>query len=84
MEMSDHALSRSRQRGITSEAIDFIVQYGSPERRPGDAVEYRLERRHKARMITDLKRQIRVIERAAGKAVLVSDDGKLITVYHRL
>jgi hypothetical protein len=84
MEMSAHALARSKQRGIGPDIIELILGLGSGERRPGDAVEYRLNRRDRARMIGHLKRQIQVIEKAARKAVLVSNDGTIITTYNRL
>ena|GEM_PF-2948590 len=84
MDLSQHAFVRSKQRGISFDMIDLILTFGSGERRPGDAVEYRLNKRDRARIIANLKRQIQVIEKAARKAVLVSNDGAVITTYNRL
>ncbi len=55
MELSRHARVRSKQRGISFDIIDLILGLGSGERRPGDAVEYRLNKRDRARIITNLK-----------------------------
>jgi hypothetical protein len=82
--LTHHARARSTQRGINSEVIGFILAHGSQERKPGGAMEIRINKRVKTRMVADLKRRLRVIERAAGKAVLMADDGVIITVYNKL
>jgi hypothetical protein len=84
VDLSQHALARSSQRGIRPDVIDLILEHGSKERRPGGAIELHLNKRDKTRMVAALKRRIRIIEQAAGKAVLMADDGKIITVYNRL
>jgi hypothetical protein len=84
MNLSKHAIARSKQRGINCDLIELILEQGSEERRPGGAVEVRINKRDRTRMVADLKRRIRMIERAAGKAILMANDGKIITVYNRL
>jgi len=84
MNLSEHALARGKQRGVNFDLIDLILEHGSEERKPGGAVEIRINKRDRTRMVADLKRRLRVIERTAGKAVLMADDGTIITVYNRL
>ena len=82
MVISDHTKVRCQQRGISREQVDVIISHGQKCRRPGGAVEYRLPKKDRDRLISTLKKQIHVIERAAGKGVLVSDDETVITTYH--
>ncbi len=73
---------RGRQRGISKDTLEFILKHGSPERKSGNALEYKLLKKDKIRMLYELKQQIRLVERSAGRAVLVADDGTIITAYH--
>lgn len=85
METSSHSEIRFKQRGISQEQVDLIVAYGEKYRKPGGAWEYRLLRKDKARIITQLKRLMRLVENAAGKGVLISGEGEeVITTYHLL
>ena len=82
MRLSKHAETRSRQRGISYDIVDLILQHGSPEKKPGGATEYKLRKRDKAERISYHKQQIRNLEKAIGKGVLVGNDGEVITIYH--
>jgi hypothetical protein len=73
---------RGKQRGISSNTLEFILNHGSPERKPGNALEYKLLKNDKTRILYELKQQIRLVEKSAGRAVLVGDDGTVITAYH--
>lgn len=81
MTMSHHAKKRSQQRGIPSNIIDLILQIGSPLKRPGNATEYRVRKKDKQKVIQHLKGLIQEIDKVTGKAVIVSDDDNVITVY---
>lgn len=85
MKISRHATIRSQQRGIPKDYIDIIVRYGTPVRRQGDTLEYRLHRKDRERIITHLKQLIQSIDKCNNKAVLV--DSKLeeiVSVYNLL
>jgi len=70
MKESKHAKIRSQQRGFKAGDAALILEYGIPKKRPGNAIEYRLE-----------KNRIQSLNRVQNKAVLVSQSGEIITVY---
>ena len=74
MIVSKHASVRAQQRGITSMIVELILQFGTPFEKPGNAVEYRLQRR-------DIKQIIQSLDKANKKAVLINGD-TVITVYN--
>jgi hypothetical protein len=83
MEMSSHSVIRGQQRGISQDQVELILAYGQQCQRPGGAWEYRLRKKDKDRIISLLKRQIQLVERATGTGVLVSGDWEqIITTYH--
>ncbi len=83
MRISNHASIRSQQRGIPKNYIDLILRYGTPVRRQGDTLEYRLHKKDKERIIKHLKQLIQSIDNCTGKAILVdSDMEEIITVYN--
>jgi len=82
MKISKHAKIRSQQRGIPENFIDLILAHGSHTRKPGNAFEYRVNPKDKNRIISILKHLIHEVEKLPQKAVLVSNDGEVITVYH--
>ena len=83
MRISNHASIRSQQRGIPKDYIDLILRYGTPVRRQGDTLEYRLYKKDKERIIKHLKQLIQSIDKCTGKAVLVDSDVEgIITVYN--
>lgn len=84
MKASRHAGIRAQQRGIPHDCIDLIMQFGSPEKRPGNALEYRLTKRGVREAVNHLKHLIQQIDKAARKAVLVSEDADyIVTVYNQ-
>jgi hypothetical protein len=85
MELSKHAEIRSQQRSISKEAIDMIIKYGTPTRKPGNAFEYKLHKKKKNQVISDLKHMINMVDKCTRKAVLVDaeDINKIITVYNQ-
>lgn len=74
MKISDHALTRAKQRGIPLDFIPIIVTYGTPSPKPGKATEYQLLDR-------DIKWLIQSLDKLAGKSVIVSDDDVVLTSY---
>ena len=81
MELTAHAEARAQQRGFTEKDLEIIVSLGVPKRKAGGAVEYCLTKAVKQKEVTNLKRQLQRLERLAGKAVVLSEDGVVITAY---
>lgn len=82
MEKSQHAEIRCQQRGIKHDQVSLIIEHGKKYWRPGGVHEYRLLKKNRDDLISNLKKQIHLIERSVGKAVLVSNDETVITTYH--
>ncbi len=83
MQFSNHAIARGQQRGISAHIVDLIIRNGQPGRKEGNALEYKIKNRDLARLISNHKHEIHLLEKARNKAVLVSDEGDwVITVYH--
>ena len=83
MKISNHANIRSQQRGIPKDYIDIILKYGTPVRRQGDTLEYRLHKKDKERTTNHLKQLIQSIDKCTANAVLVdSDMEEIVTVYN--
>ncbi len=83
MQLSKHAAARSRQRGISSDCIDLIIDLGVAEKRPGGALECKLHKKAKEKLIKYYKHKINILNKAGVKAVLINaDTGEIITVYN--
>lgn len=84
MKMSKHAKARAQQRGIDSNLINLILSFGEPTTRPGNAFEYKINRKHKNNFINVLKKLIQKIENCSNKSVIVDNNmDEIITVYHK-
>lgn len=83
--MLSHAITREQQRSIPDDVIDLILKFGQAQKRPGRAMEYRIARRQINRIVGELRRHIRLLEKTQNKAVLVDgSESTVITVYvHR-
>ena len=79
--LSKHAIVRGSQRGIRSDQINSILDYGERRKKPGGAYEYYLPDKTIQRVINQLRKQIHTFEKARNKAIVVSSDGEVITVY---
>jgi hypothetical protein len=83
MKISNHAHKRSQQRGIPKDYIEIILRYGTPVRRQGDTLEYRLHKKDKDRIVSHLKQLIQSIDKCTNKAVLVDSNlEEIVTVYN--
>jgi hypothetical protein len=80
--LSNHAMTRSQQRGIPLNITEFIFRYGEPIDCPGEAIRYRLNSQLANHMVKDLKKMIELIDRARSKVVIANEcSSKIITVY---
>ncbi len=80
---TNHSDIRCQQRGISQKQIDLILSLGEKRRRPGGAWEYRLLKKDKNKYICELKKEIHLLEKCIGKAVLIASDMEtVVTTYH--
>jgi hypothetical protein len=82
MDISRHAIARIQQRGIPKDLVDLIMEFGTPQLKPGGAIEYSVRKKDKNRMIGHLKHLINRLDKIANKGVLIIDD-HVITTYHK-
>lgn len=78
---SKHAITRSSQRGIPKDVVDIILSMGTSRQRPGNALEVRILKKDRIRLITSLRRVLKMVERSKNKCVITGSDGKVITLY---
>jgi len=83
MEISKHAKIRSQQRGIPESITDLIVEFGDPIEVPGDAFKYEVTGRTINALNSHLKSLVHQVDKMKNKVVLVSQDGNIITTYHK-
>ncbi|MCK4820774.1 DUF4258 domain-containing protein [bacterium] len=82
LQITNHAKTRFRQRGINDQVIDYLIHYGDAKYAPGGAMRISLSKRNANKVIAALKKQIHKIERAQG-LVIVQKDSNILTGYHR-
>ena len=83
METSNHANIRGQQRGIPLSEMEMILNYATPKEVIGNALAYEVQGKTKNMLIARLKHLIQQVEDLTGKVVIESDDGKVITAYHK-
>ena len=83
MQLTNHAKIRSKQRSIPVSEMELIVNYGKQKQVLGDAIAYEINGKTKNKMIARLKHLIHKIEKLPGKVVIESNDGIIITTYHK-
>jgi hypothetical protein len=74
MKLTYHANKRSRQRGFQEGDIELIMNFGTPIKQPGNAVEFQMRREN-------IKHIVQALDRISRKAVLINQE-KVITVYN--
>ena len=81
--LTQHAQIRCKQRGIRSEVVDVILDYGRRKRRHGAEICY-LDQAARQRAWSDMGRKAyaRIADRLHTYLVL-SDDGQVVTVAKR-
>lgn len=79
--LTKHASKRIRQRGITKKLLACLIKHGTVDYCAGGATKTYLTCRDANKAISELKKNIRSIERASGKSI-IEKEGKILTVYH--
>ncbi len=76
--LSKHAVQRMQQRGLRNQDIELVMRCGTPVNRDGIL----LRNKDIQREIAARKAEIQALERLNGVKVVVSKEGKIITVVH--
>lgn len=83
MELTEHALRRGIIRAIRRDIVEMVVRFGSSRRKPNGALEYRILTKDFGDLPLSLRKNIALLEKIIGIAVVVSDrSGDVTTVYH--
>lgn len=83
MSITVHAKDRMRLRCITDDDVDLILEHGASIQRPGDATEMFISQHHLPALIKNYRKKVATLENIQNKAVLVANDGTIITVYRK-
>lgn len=78
LDWSGHATKRMQQRGLRNQDVELVIRCGTPVNRDGIL----LRNRDIQREIAARKAEIQALERLKGVKVVVSEEGKIITVLH--
>lgn len=79
-----HSIIRARQRGVKEASIDLILSIGKMVRKPGNACQYFVGRRERQEAVEFLKQCIQELDKLVGKAIVVAEDGTILTTYHKV
>ena len=83
MKKSKHGIARCNQRGIPETGLSLILEIGTPTDKRGNVIEYRITRRDRNKAFIHLKKLQREIDGLTGAAVLIAEDGTLVTTYRK-
>lgn len=83
MDLTRHARERQRQRGIRDDDIEILMAYGEIVPRQGRAYELYFKHEEIEALCRNFRRIVSTLSRMHGKAVLLSEAGKVITVYRK-
>lgn len=82
MEYTEHAWTRKIQRNFSDDIVDIILSNGRTAYAPGGAVKVFFGKKESCELITELKKTIKLIERARGGTLILSEN-KALTIYKR-
>lgn len=80
MNLTNHASCRMNQRAISKDILEIVLAFGAFESAKGGAEKIFFGKKQSQAAISDLKRKIRMYERAENTNVIIAD-GKIITTY---
>ena len=82
MIFSEHANKRQQQRNITDMMLEVIEGNGRVEYTPGGALKVFFGNKEYKQTISELKRIIKLVERARGGTMILAND-TVLTVYRK-
>ena len=82
MKLTRHAECRFQQRGFSNLILEIILQNGRSINAPGGATNLYFGKKESQKVITELKKVIKLIERAKNRSLIIHDE-EIITVYNQ-
>ena len=80
MDLTKHAMIRSRQRGFSPALLDIISNYGRHEPTVGGATKVSFGKKESLQLIREAKRLIQMFDKI-NNATLIVKDGCILTMY---
>lgn len=84
MKPTRHAVVRAQQRGIPQLAVDLLLEHGATQPAADGATMYYFDKRSRRRLDAYAGPLARALSRDLNVFAVVSDDGRLVTVGHRI
>jgi hypothetical protein len=81
--MTDHALCRMQQRGLTKATLSFVLANADRYQFVGKGCQELWISQKNLKRLKNGGESSRVIERSSGIAVIISSDGVVVTVFHK-
>jgi hypothetical protein len=81
MKFTQHAEKRKKQRGFSDQIVKIIKRHGRSMRAPGGATRIFFGKKEYQKMTEELRKAIRILDRAKGGSLVISPDQSLLTVY---
>ncbi|RLE48735.1 MAG: hypothetical protein DRJ18_01345 [Candidatus Methanomethylicota archaeon] len=83
MNSTKHCAARQRQRGFSKLSMKILEEFGRPEYAVGNATKLSFGPREAAMAATEFKRILQLLDKVKGSTMVISADGRIVTVYHR-
>ena len=80
MKMTRHAKTRCQQGGLPAKVLELVLRHGCPSHALGGIEKLFLGNKECSRIIAELKKDIKKIERAKGSTIILSNEN-IITAY---
>ncbi|MHB8790166.1 MAG: hypothetical protein ACYDBT_09825 [Desulfobulbaceae bacterium] len=80
MNLTKHAQKRKQQRGLSDLILKIIEYNGKVLPSPGGAERIFFGKKECNKIIEELKKTMRLVERAKGGSIIIAD-GKILTIY---
>jgi len=80
MKLTDHAIVRKQQRGLSDDILSIIEENGSYSHAPRGAVKIHFGRKEHRKAVEYFKKCIRLADKTKGGTIILEDD-IILTVY---
>ena len=82
-EITNHACTRMQQRGVPIIAIDYVLENFDKSEFVGSGCQEKWISRRRLTSLRKNGEKSRLLDRAAGVAVIISGDNTIVTIYHK-
>lgn len=83
MTLTEHGRKRARQRGIKSDHIQLLLDYGASKHKPGGVYAFFFDKRTRQRIEQGFHGSKQILDKVNGQILVCSMDNHIITCYHR-